>query len=131
MEQQRWEGGTVDVPVMAAQPRLPSTYEELCTQRGIARSTVQQLHDALGFSPPAASDHVRDDDLVVIELLQQLLAVGAQLPALLQETLLAVYRRHRQHRLGRPTPSATSSASSRSRAATSAWPFPPACASWT
>jgi class 3 adenylate cyclase len=44
---------------------------------------VQRLHDALGFTPPAASDHVRQDDLVVVELLQQ--------------TLLAVYRRHRQH----------------------------------
>jgi adenylate cyclase len=112
---------------------------------------VQQLHDALGFTPPAASDHVREDDLVVIELLRQLLAVGAeeaaalrllrtyadalrrltqaeadlyeaqveeplrqagateqdlldtsgitgaQLPPLFQQTLVAVYRRHRQH----------------------------------
>jgi adenylate cyclase len=112
---------------------------------------VQRLHDALGFTPPAASDHVREDDLVVIELLQQLVAVGAdeaaalrllrtyadalrrltraeaelyefqveeklrqagateqdlldtggmtgaQLPPLFQQTLVAVYRRHRQH----------------------------------
>jgi adenylate cyclase len=141
----------MDVPVMAAQPRLPSTYEEFCAQQGIDLSMVQRLHDALGFTPPAASDHVREDDLVVIELLQQLLAVGAQedaalrllrayadalrrltqaeadlyefqveeklrqagateqdlldtsgmagaqLPPLLQQTLLAVYRRHRQH----------------------------------
>ena len=141
----------MDVPVMAVQPRLPSTYEDLCTQRGIELSMVQQLHDALGFTPPAASDHVREDDLVVIELLRQLLAVGAeesaalrllrtyadalrrltqaeadlyeaqveeplrqagateqdlldtsgmtgaQLPPLFQQTLLAVYRRHRQH----------------------------------
>jgi adenylate cyclase len=141
----------MDVPVMAAQPRLPSTYQDLCTQRGIGLSMVQQLHDALGFTPPAASDHVREDDLVVIELLRQLLAVGAeeaaalrllrtyadvlrrltqaeadlyeaqveeplrqagateqdlldtsgmtgaQLPPLFQQTLVAVYRRHRQH----------------------------------
>ena len=141
----------MDVPVMAAQPRLPSTYQDLCTQRGIGLSMVQQLHDALGFTPPAASDHVHEDDLVVIELLQQLLAVGAeeaaalrllrtyadalrrltqaeadlyeaqveeplrqagateqdlldtsgmtgaQLPPLFQQTLVAVYRRHRQH----------------------------------
>jgi adenylate cyclase len=141
----------MDVPVMAAQPRLPSTYQDLCTQQGIELSTVQQLHDALGFTPPAASDHVREDDLVVIELLRQLLAVGAeasaalrllrtyadalrrltqaeadlyefqveeklrqagateqdlldtsgmtgaQLPPLFQQTLVAVYRRHRQH----------------------------------
>jgi adenylate cyclase len=141
----------MDVPVMAAQPRLPSTYQDLCTQRGIELSMVQQLHDALGFTPPAASDHVREDDLVVIELLRQLLAVGAeesaalrllrtyadalrrltqaeadlyeaqveeplrqagateqdlldtsgmtgaQLPPLFQQTLVAVYRRHRQH----------------------------------
>jgi hypothetical protein len=40
---------------------------QLCAERGIELSTVQQLHDALGFAPPAASDHVRDDDLVVIE----------------------------------------------------------------
>jgi adenylate cyclase len=141
----------MDVPVMAAQPRLPSTYQDLCTQQGIELSTVQRLHDALGFTPPAASDHVREDDLVVIELLRQLLAVGAeesaalrllrtyadalrrltqaeadlyefqveeklrqagateqdlldtsgmtgaQLPPLFQQTLVAVYRRHRQH----------------------------------
>ena len=141
----------MDVPVMAAQPRLPSTYQDLCTRQGIELSMVQQLHDALGFTPPAASDHVREDDLVVIELLQQLLAVGAeeaaalrllrtyadalrrltqaeadlyefqveeplrqagateqdllntsgmtgaQLPPLFQQTLLAVYRQHRQH----------------------------------
>jgi class 3 adenylate cyclase len=141
----------MDVPVMAAQPRLPGTYQDLCAQQGIELSMVQRLHDALGFTPPAASDHVREDDLVVIELLRQLLAVGAeeaaalrllrtyadalrrltqaeadlyefqveeklrqggateqdlldtsgmtgaQLPPLFQQTLLAVYRRHRQH----------------------------------
>jgi adenylate cyclase len=141
----------MDVPVMAAQPRLPDTYQEFCTQHGIPLSMVQRLHDALGFSPPAASDHVREDDLVLTELLQRLLAVGAgedaalrllrayadalrrltqaeaelyesqveeplrrtgateqdlldasgmtgaQLPPLFRETLMAVYRRHRQH----------------------------------
>jgi adenylate cyclase len=141
----------MDAPLMAAQPRLPDTYEELCTRRGLELSTVQRLHDALGFTPPAASDHVREDDLVVIELLQQLAAVGAEedaalrllrtyadalrrltqaeadlyesqveeprrqagateqelldssgavgahLVPLLQQTLVAVYRRHRQH----------------------------------
>jgi adenylate cyclase len=141
----------MDVPVMAAQPRLPSTYEEFCTQQGIELSTVRRLHDALGFTPAGPADHVREDDLVVVELLQQLLAVGAdeevalrllrtyadalrrltqaeadlyesqieeplrragateqdlldtsgmtgaQLPPLFQQTLLAVYRRHRQH----------------------------------
>ena len=141
----------MDAPTMSAQPRLPSTYEEFCTQRGIELSTVQRLHDALGFTPPAPSDHVREDDLVVIELFQQWLAVGAEedatlrllrtyadalrrltqaeadlyeaqveeplrragatehdllnqsgavglhLVPLLQQTLVAVYRRHRQH----------------------------------
>lgn len=141
----------MDVPVMAPQPQLPTTYQEFCTQRGIELSTVQRLHDALGFTPPAASDHVREDDLVIIELLHQLLAAGAeesaalrllrtyadalrrltqaeadlyefqvedklrqagateqdlldtsgmtgaQLPPLFQQTLVAVYRRHRQH----------------------------------
>jgi adenylate cyclase len=141
----------MDVPIMAAPPRLPSTYAELCAQRGIELATVQRLHDALGFTPPAPSDHAREDDLVVVELLQQLIAVGAeeaaalrllrtyadalrrltlaevelyeaqieeprrqagateqdlldtsgaagaQLPPLLQQTLVAVYRRHRQH----------------------------------
>jgi adenylate cyclase len=141
----------MDVPVMAAQPRLPSTYEDFCARHGLELSTVQRLHDALGFTPPAGSDHVREDDLVVVELFQQLLAVGAeaaaalrllrtyadalrrltqaeadlyeaqveeprrrsgateqdlldtsgmmgaQLPPLFQQTLMAVYRRHRQH----------------------------------
>jgi adenylate cyclase len=141
----------MDVATMAAQPRLPSTYEELCAQQGIDLSRVQRLHDALGFTPPAASDHVRADDPLVIELLQQLVAVGAeesaalrllrtyadalrrltqaeaelyesqveeplrqagateqdlldasgaagsQLPPLLEQALVAIYRRHRQH----------------------------------
>jgi adenylate cyclase len=141
----------MDAPVMAAQPRLPSTYEEFCAQRGIELSLLQRLHDALGFTPPAASDHVLEDDLVVVELFQQLVAVGAdesaalrllrayadalrrltqaeadlyeaqveeprrqagateqdlldtsgaagaRLVPLLQQTLVAVYRRHRQH----------------------------------
>jgi len=45
---------------MAAQPRLPGTYEDFCAQQGIELSTVQRLHDALGFTPPAASDHYAD-----------------------------------------------------------------------
>jgi class 3 adenylate cyclase/DNA-binding transcriptional MerR regulator len=141
----------MDAPTMGAQPRLPSTYEDFCAERGIELSTVQQLHDALGFTPPAASDHVREDDLIVIELFQQFVAVraeeaavlrllrtyadalrrltqaeadlyesqieepmrqagateqdllnqsgavGVHLVPLLQQTLVAVYRRHRQH----------------------------------
>jgi adenylate cyclase len=141
----------MDAPTMGAQPRLPSTYQEFCTERGIELSRVQRLHDALGFTPPAASDHVREDDLVIVELFQQFIAVGAEeaaalrllrtyadalrrltqaeadlyeaqieepqrqagateqdllnqsgavgvhLVPLLQQTLVAVYRRHRQH----------------------------------
>jgi adenylate cyclase len=141
----------MDAPTMGAQPRLPSTYQEFCTERGIELSTVQRLHDALGFTPPAASDDVREDDLVVVELFQQFVAAGAEeaaalrllrtyadalrrltqaeaevyeaqieepqrqagateqdllnqsglvgmhLVPLLQQTLVAVYRRHRQH----------------------------------
>jgi adenylate cyclase len=141
----------MDAPTMAAHPRLPISYEEFCAQRGLPVSTVQRLHDALGFTPPATSDHVREDDLVVVDLVQQLVAVGADeaatlrllrtyadtmrrltqaeadlyesqveepmrqagaterdllqrsgavgahLVPLLQQTLVAVYRRHRQH----------------------------------
>ena len=74
----------MDAPTMGAQPRLPATYEEYCAQQGIEVSTVQRLHDALGFTPPAASDQVREDDLVVVELFQQLVAVGADEAAALR-----------------------------------------------
>ena len=141
----------MDVATMAAQPRLPTTYEKYCAQRGVEPSRVQRLHDALGFAPPAASDHVRADDPLLIELVEQLIAVGAeesaalrllrtyadalrrltqaevdlyesqveeplrqaggteqdlldssgaagaQLPPLLEQALLGIYRRHRQH----------------------------------
>ncbi len=141
----------MDAPTMGAPPRLPSTYEEFCAQQGIDLSTMQRLHDALGFTPPGPSDHVREDDLVVFELVRQFVAVGAEeaaalrllrtyadalrrltqaeaelyeaqieepqrqagateqdllsqsgavgmnLVPLLQQTLVAVYRRHRQH----------------------------------
>jgi adenylate cyclase len=79
----------MDAPTMGVQPRLPSTYEEFCTQRGIDLSMVQRLHDALGFTPPGASDHVREDDLIVVDLLQQWLAVGAEEAAALR--LLRIY----------------------------------------
>jgi adenylate cyclase len=141
----------MDAPTMGAQRRLPMSYEEFSAQRGLELSTVQRLHGALGFTPPAASDHVRQDDLTVVELFQQFVAIGAEeaaalrllrtyadalrrltqaeaelyeaqveepqrqagateqdllnqsgavgrhLVQLLQETLVAVYRRHRQH----------------------------------
>jgi adenylate cyclase len=79
----------MDAPPMGAQPRLPSTYEEFCTERGIELSRVQRLHDALGFTPPTPSDHVREDDLIVVDLLQQWLAVGAEEAAALR--LLRTY----------------------------------------
>jgi adenylate cyclase len=79
----------LDVPMMVAQPRLATTYQELCADQGIRLSTVQRLQDALGFGPAAASDQVRADDAVVVELLRQLVAVGAEEPAALR--LLRVY----------------------------------------
>jgi adenylate cyclase len=76
-------------PTVAAQPRLPSTYRQLCDDQGIGLPTVQRVHDALGFTPPAASDRVGADDLLVVELVQQLAAVGAEESATLR--LLRVY----------------------------------------
>jgi adenylate cyclase len=76
-------------PTVAAHPRLASTYQELCADRGIGLSTVQRLHDALGFTPPAASDRVRADDSILVELLRQLAAIGVEESAALR--LLRVY----------------------------------------
>ena len=76
-------------PTVAAPPRLPSTYRQLCDDQGIGLPTVQRVHDALGFTPPAASDRVGADDLLVVELVQQLAAVGAEESATLR--LLRVY----------------------------------------
>jgi adenylate cyclase len=138
-------------PTVTPHPRLPITYQAFCEQRGIQLSMVHRLHDALGFTPPTASDRVREDDSVLVELLRQLVAVGAeesaalrllwvyadalrrltqaeeelyeaqveaklrqagateqdlldqsgavgaQLPPLFEQALVAIYRRHRQH----------------------------------
>jgi DNA-binding transcriptional MerR regulator len=174
----------MDAPTMGAQPRLPSTYQELSGERGLELSTVQRLHDALGFTPPAPSDHVREDDLVVIELVQQFVAAGAEeeavlrllrtyadalrrltqaeaelyeaqieepqrraggteqdllnqsgavglhLVPLLQQTLVAVYRRHRQH-VWLDHSIGHLDASWRPKACTSAYRPLRVCASWT
>jgi hypothetical protein len=79
----------MDAPTMGAQRRLPMSYEEFSAQRGLELSTVQRLHGALGFTPPAASDHVRQDDLTVVELFQQFVAIGAEEAAALR--LLRTY----------------------------------------
>jgi adenylate cyclase len=138
-------------PAVAPHPRLATTYQGLCAERGVGLATVQRLHDALGFGPPAPSDPARADDLLLVELLEQLVgagaeeaavlrllrvyadalrrltqaevelyeaqveqrlreagaseqdllerggAAGARVPPLLEEVLVAVYRRHRQH----------------------------------
>jgi adenylate cyclase len=76
-------------PTVDPHPRLAATYEELCADRGIGLATVQRLHDALGFRPPAASEPARADDLLMLEVLGQLVAAGADEPAVLR--LLRVY----------------------------------------
>jgi hypothetical protein len=111
----------MDAPTMGAQPRLPSTYDEFCTQQGIELSTMQRLHDALGFTPPAPSDRVREDDPVVVELLQQLVAVGGEEAAALR--LLCTYA-DALRRLTQAEVELYEACTSASR------PLP-ACASWT
>jgi adenylate cyclase len=76
-------------PTVDPHPRLASTYQELSAERGIALATLQRLHDALGFGPPAPSDRARADDLLKVELLEQLIGAGAQEAAVLR--LLRVY----------------------------------------
>jgi adenylate cyclase len=76
-------------PTTAAHPRSAATYQELCAAHGIELSRVQRLHDALGFTPPAATDHVREDDRILLELLRELAAAGADEPAALR--LVRVY----------------------------------------
>jgi class 3 adenylate cyclase len=102
-------------------PRLAGTYQEFCAERGIGLATVQRLHDALGFGPPAPSDRARADALRRLtqaevelyeaqveqrlreagaseqDLLERGGAAGARVPPLFEEVLVAVYRRHRQH----------------------------------
>jgi adenylate cyclase len=76
-------------PTVEPQPRLAGAYQEFRAERGIGLATVQRLHDALGFGPPAPSDRARADDLLMVELLEQLVGAGAEEAAVLR--LLRVY----------------------------------------
>jgi class 3 adenylate cyclase len=76
-------------PTVDPHPRLASSYQELSAQRGVGLATLQRLHDALGFAPPAPTDRARADDLLLVELLEQLVGAGAEEAAVLR--LLRVY----------------------------------------
>ena len=138
------------VPWLMAPRRSTETYEELAAQRGLDLANFQQVHEALGFAPPAPTDGVREDDRALADWFQvfgqsmsqqgilRLLRVyagslrriaqaeaelfesevedrlraagaaerdlldiggdiGTRLTGLLEEAILAIYRRQRQH----------------------------------
>lgn len=45
-------------PSVLARPRLATTYEELAAEFGFEVSLLQQMHEAIGFDPPARADPV-------------------------------------------------------------------------
>jgi len=77
------------VPWLQPQVRLEQTYEQLAEDRGMKVEVLLDIHEALGFRRPRASDHVRQADLVIAEWVQTFLASGARQEALLR--LLHVY----------------------------------------
>jgi len=77
------------VPWLQPQVRLEQTYEQLAEDRRIEVESLKDIHEALGFRRPQASDHVQQDDLVIAEWMQTFLASGARKEALLR--LLHVY----------------------------------------
>ena len=79
----------LQVPWLQPQARREQTYEQLAHDRGMPVETLQNIDEALGFRGPGASDHVRQDDLVVAEWVQTFLESGARPEALLR--LLHVY----------------------------------------
>ena len=77
------------VPWLQPSVRLEQTYEQLAVERGLDVEILQAIHESLGFRQPQISDHVRQDDLVIAEWMQNFLASGAGKEALLR--LLHVY----------------------------------------
>jgi class 3 adenylate cyclase/DNA-binding transcriptional MerR regulator len=77
------------VPWLQPQVRLEQTYEQLAEDRAMEVEVLLDIHEALGFRRPQATDHVRQDDLVISEWVQTFLASGARQEALLR--LLHVY----------------------------------------
>jgi len=66
----------MDLPQYGFARFTGTTYGQLANARGISLDLLRQLHEAQGFSPPEATDVVREDDEPLIAALQVALLFG-------------------------------------------------------
>src|SRR5262245_53234066 len=57
----------LDTPAVTRAGRRAETLEELCEETGTEVAQVQALYEALGFAPPAATEHIREGDRELVE----------------------------------------------------------------
>ncbi|MGH8927147.1 MAG: adenylate/guanylate cyclase domain-containing protein, partial [Acidimicrobiia bacterium] len=66
----------LETPTMATQRRMDVTYRDYSIQNGFPLRLIQDVHVALGYAPPEPTEPVRENDLVLIELMRTLLTEG-------------------------------------------------------
>ena len=72
----------LETPGWALPPRPDRTYRELSEQEGVPLPLILGLHEAIGFQPPDPDEHVRHDELVMVELAGAMLEAGVSEAAL-------------------------------------------------
>jgi adenylate cyclase len=68
----------LDTPAVTRAERRHETLEELSVETGTDIGQVQALYEALGFAPPAATEHIREGDRELVEVVKRFLAAGAE-----------------------------------------------------
>ena len=63
-------------PFIAPARRLARTYADLADESGVSLATIQDLHEAIGFEPPAPDHRVRHDDLSLVDWAGTMLRAG-------------------------------------------------------
>ena len=66
-----------------------TTFRELSERRGVAPELLNVVREAFGFAEPRPEDHVREDEMAVIPLIDALLSCGVR-PVMI-ERLLRIY----------------------------------------
>ncbi len=79
----------LDLPSFRWGEREAQTYAELSEESGLPLDLLGRLHEGVGFAPPAAEDHVRPDDRLLLPIVKFALATGIDEPMMMR--LLRVY----------------------------------------
>ena len=88
-------------------PRSALTFEELSKEMGISFTTLQMVYVTLGLAGPKSDEHVREEDLPMLQSLPVLFGAGVDEGEVLLASFAFGPRAHDEWLSSRPTTSTT------------------------